>query len=106
MCIRDSIRGKLDGENIIDLPPYWKNLVDYDSITVDLTPYGRPDPTLYVKDIREEQNDIIVSSSAFLRNVKAYYTVTAARLGEMVVEYEGESLDDYPGDLTHFTWQG
>lgn len=100
------IRGKLDGENIIDLPPYWKNLVDYDSITVDLTPYGRPDPTLYVKDIREEQNDIIVSSSAFLRDIKAYYTVTASRLGSLVVEYEGESVDDYPGDPTNFTYQG
>ena len=54
----------------------------------------------------DDYNDIMVASTAFLRDIKAYYTVTAARLGEMVVEYEGESLDDYPGDLTHFTWQG
>lgn len=100
------IRGKLDGESIIKLPDYWKGLVDYDSITVNLTAYDRPDPTLYVKARRDEYNDIIISSTAFLRNIKAYYTVTASRLGSLVVEYEGESVDDYPGDPTNFTYQG
>lgn len=100
------IRGKLDGESIIKLPDYWKGLVDYDSITVNLTAYDRPDPTLYVKARRDEYNDIIISSTAFLRNIKAYYTVTASRLGSLVVEYEGESVKDYPGDPTNFTYQG
>lgn len=99
------IRGKLDGESIIKLPDYWKGLVDYDSITVNLTAYDRPDPTLYVKARRDEYNDIIISSTAFLRNIKAYYTVTASRLGSLVVEYEGESVKDYPGDPTNFTYQ-
>ena len=34
------IRGKLKGSNIIELPEYWKGLVDPDSITVQLTPIG------------------------------------------------------------------
>ncbi len=32
------IRGKLKGTHIIDIPDYWKVLVDYDTITVNLTP--------------------------------------------------------------------
>ena len=37
------IRGKLDGSHIIELPEYWKGLEDYDTISVDLTPFGRSD---------------------------------------------------------------
>ena len=54
------IRGKLDGENIIKLPEYWKGLIDYDTITVNLTPYGIKDE-LFVKDIHEDR--IIVSGN-------------------------------------------
>lgn len=101
------IRGKLDGDNIIRLPDYWEGLIDYESITVDLTPYDRPDDSMYVKAIRRDpDHHIIVASEKHLRNIKAFYTVTAARLGEMVVEYEGQSVDDYPGDTTNFTYQG
>ena len=32
------IRGKLKGTHIIDIPDYWQGLVDYDTITVNLTP--------------------------------------------------------------------
>ena len=101
------IRGKLDGDNIIKLPDYWDGLVDYESITVNLTPYDRPDDTMYVKAIRRDpDHHIIVASEKHLRNIKAFYTVTAARLGEMVVEYEGQTVDDFPGDTTNFTYQG
>ena len=97
------IRGKLNGSNSIKLPDYWKGLVDYDSITVHLTPEGRADATLYVSDINEDR--IIIASSDNLRNIRAHYMVYAARLGSLVVEYEGESVDDYPGDTTNFTYQ-
>lgn len=97
------IRGKLDGDNLIKIPDYWKGLVEWDSISVNLTPYDRPDPTLYVKYVGPDS--VLVSSEKYLRNVKAYYTVTAARIGEIVVEYPGQSVDDYPGDPTNFTYQ-
>lgn len=97
------IRGKLKGDNIIKLPDYWRGLVDYDSITVHLTPEGRADATLYVKTITEDE--IVIASSDNLKNVNAHYMVYASRIGEMVVEYEGESIDDYPGDRTNFTFQ-
>ena len=98
------IRGKLVGNDIIELPEYWKGLVDYESITVDLTPFDHPDGSLHVKGWNED--GILVASTYGKENISTYYTVTAARSGSLVVEYEGESVDDYPGDPTNFTYQG
>jgi hypothetical protein len=98
------IRGKLVGNDIIELPEYWKGLVDYESISVDLTPFDGPDSSLYVKGWNEDA--ILVGSQLDTNLIKTYYRVTAARLGEMVVEYEGDTVDDYPGDPTNFTYQG
>ena len=90
------IRGKLDGTNIIELPEYWTGLVDYDTITVTLTPSGKPDLSLHVKEVTEEK---IIISSDNLKEVKCFYQVWVDRLGpELIVEYEGESPADYPGD--------
>ena len=90
------IRGKLDGSHIIDIPEYWQGLVDYDTITVSLTPFGKPDLSLHVKEITEDK---IILSSDHLMQVKCFYQVWANRIGpELIVEYEGESPADYPGD--------
>lgn len=97
------VRGKLNGDNMIPLPDYWKGLVDYDSITVHLTPEGRADSSLYVSDINEDR--IIIASSENLKNIRAHYIVYVARLGTLVVEYEGDTVADYPGDNTNFTYQ-
>jgi len=32
------IRGKMEGENVISLPEYWKDLIHEESITVSITP--------------------------------------------------------------------
>ena len=98
------IRGKLVGNDLIELPEYWKGLVDYESSSVDLTPFDGPDSSLYVKGWNEDA--ILVGSQLDTNLIKTYYRVTAARLGEIVVEYEGETVDDYPGDPTNFTYQG
>jgi hypothetical protein len=89
-------RGKLDGEHIIQLPDYWKDLVDEKSITVQLTPWKYSDPTLYVKDITAER--IVVGSDKLLK-VHCHYTVFAERkdLDKLIVEYEGATVKDYPG---------
>ena len=90
------IRGKLDGSHIIELPEYWKGLVDYDTISVDLTPFGRSDTSLHVKEINEDR---IIVSSDHLVQVKCFYQVWVNRIGaELIVEYDGESPADYPGD--------
>jgi hypothetical protein len=48
-------RGRLEGENEIVLPDYWKDLVDPESITVNLTPRKRPQPNLFVVDANAEK---------------------------------------------------
>ena len=90
------IRGKLKGTHIIDIPDYWQGLVDYDTITVNLTPCGKPDLSLYVKEIRDDK---IILSSDHLTQVECFYHVWGNRIGpELHVEYDGESPADYPGD--------
>ena len=90
------IRGKLKGTHIIDIPEYWQGLVDYDTITVNLTPCGKPDLSLYVKEIKDNK---IILSSDHLTQVQCFYQVWANRIGpELHVEYDGESPADYPGD--------
>lgn len=100
------IRGKLDGSNIIELPEYWQGLVDYDTITVTLTPYGKKDTSLYVKDVSEDR--VLVSGDSHT-NVKCFYEVWVARWidprnhdEKLHVVYDGDSPDDYPGDSQHF----
>jgi len=101
------IRGKLEGEHIIKLPDYWKGLVDYDTITVNLTPFGRKD-NLYVKDIQEDR---IIVAGDHLTNVNCFYEVWVARwlnpdnhADQLHVVYDGESPADYPGDNNHFSF--
>ena len=101
------IRGKLEGEHIIKLPDYWKGLVDYDTITVHLTPFGRRD-NLYVKDIQEDR---IIVAGDHLANVNCFYEVWVARWlnpdnhdDKLHVVYDGESPVDYPGDNNHFSF--
>ena len=98
------IRGKLKGTHIIDIPDYWQGLVDYDTITVNLTPCGKPDLSLYVKDIRDNK---IILSSDHLTQVECFYQVWGNRMGpELHVEYEGESPADYPGDQSDYSVAG
>jgi len=98
------IRGKLKGNHIIDIPDYWQGLVDYDTITVNLTPCGKPDLSLYVKEIRDDK---IILSSDHLTQVECFYQVWGNRIGpELHVEYEGESPADYPGDQSDHSIAG
>jgi len=89
-------RGKLDGEHMIQLPDYWKDLVHEDTITVQLTAWKHPDATLYVKDITSEK---ITIGSEKLTKIYCHYTVYAERkdMDKLIVEYEGQSAKDYPG---------
>ena len=44
------VRGRLDGDKVINLPDYWEGLVDLDTITVNLTAIGHSQ-NLYVSGI-------------------------------------------------------
>ena len=100
------IRGKLEGSNVIELPEYWQGLVDYDTITVSLTPFGKPDKSLYVKNITEDK---VIVSSDHLTQVKCFYEIWVARhinpnnLDEKLhVVYDGDSPADYPGNNKNY----
>ena len=99
------VRGKLDGKSIIELPDYWKGLIDEDSITVNLTPIGSFQE-LFVEDIQWGKNVIVKNSAGGA--IKCFYQVWANRLSDekLHVEYEGQSPADYPGDNSSFSIAG
>ena len=76
------VRGRLTGNNVIELPDYWTGLVDENTITVNLTPIGKSQ-NLYVKDIAN--NTVVVGGS---RDINCFYTVFAERkdVDKLVVE--------------------
>jgi hypothetical protein len=86
------VRGKVDGTNTIELPEYWLDLVDEDTITVQLTPIGSHQ-NLYVKDVLN--NTIVIGNSNILSaKIKCFYLVQAERkdIDKMLVEYpQGDS---------------
>jgi hypothetical protein len=77
------VRGKIQDTNIIELPDYWINLVDQDSITVNLTSIGKYQQ-LYVEEILG--NQITIAGD---ENINAYYTVYGERkdVAKLVTEY-------------------
>jgi len=91
-------RGK-SKSNVIDLPDYWKDLVHEESITVNLTSVGQYQ-NLYVESIKD--NKIYVGGGVVIQgqmHFNYHYTVFAERkdLDKLIVEYEGETAKDYPG---------
>ena len=99
------VRGTLKGSNVIELPEYWDGLIDIESITVHLTPIGNYQE-LYVDKIEWGKKVIVKNNQGSAIN--CYYKVEAARIdGEpLIVEYEGETPADYPGDPTQYSISG
>ena len=92
-------RGRVNNRNnVIDLPDYWSGLVDYGTITVQLTAYGSHQNVI-VKRISPIEQRIYLQAQGGMP-VDCFYHIMAERKdGEkLTVEYEGESIDDYPGD--------
>ena len=90
-------RGRLTGKSVIELPEYWRGLVDAETITVTLTQI-KTSQDLIVDGI--EWGTRVKVRSGNGTNIDCFYLVHAERKdGEkLIVEYEGESSDDYPGD--------
>ena len=91
------VRGKLDGNNVIKLPEYWKGLVDPDTITVQLTSIGSFQELFYEE---VEWCSTIKVINAAGGPVKCSYTVFAERkdVEKLIPEYEGETPESYPGN--------
>ena len=100
-------RGRVcNGNNVIDLPSYWRGLVDYETITVQLTPLGSHQNVI-VKRISAIENNIYLQSQGGMP-VDCFYHIIAKRVDDdLIVEYEGESHLDYPGgnEGYSFSWE-
>jgi len=100
------VRGKIKDTNIIELPEYWDGLIDPETITVTLTQIG------YSQDLiveRIEWGKNIIIRSGVGANIHCYYEIWAARWlnpmnheEKLIVVYDGETPDDYPGDNRQF----
>tara|TARA_R100000458_G_C8276747_1_gene252136 strand:+ start:304 stop:1188 length:885 start_codon:yes stop_codon:yes gene_type:complete len=100
------IRGRLNKGNKIELPDYWKGLVDTESITVSLTAIGVGNQDLFVEKIEWGKTVIVKSGTG--SNIDCYYVINASRIdGEpLIVEYEGDTPAQYPGNSEQFSISG
>jgi hypothetical protein len=91
------VRGKLNGSNVINLPEYWKGLVDPDSIDVVLSPIGSFQE-LYVEDVQWGTKVIVKNSAG--GPINCSYVVYGERKDteSNIPEYKGLTEADYPGD--------
>ena len=91
------VRGKLKDKNVIDLPDYWKDLVDPDSIDVVLTPRGSYQE-LFVEDIQWGRKVIVKNNAG--GPINCSYVVYGERkdVSPNISEYQGLTENDYPGD--------
>lgn len=98
-------RGKLINENIITLPDYWKDLVDIETIGVNLTPIGRWQE-LYVERTEWASRIIIKNNSG--SPVNCDFVVFAERkdTSKNIPEYPGLTPSDYPGDNKEYNING
>lgn len=78
------IRG-ISTSNIIDLPDYWLGLIDYNTITVHLTPIGKNNSHYFIKC---EDNKVYIGTSLF-KKINCFYSIWAERkdVSKLIVEY-------------------
>lgn len=90
-------RGVLKEDNVIELPDYWKGLVDLETITVNLTPIGCFQELFY-EQIEWGSKIKVVNSSG--GPIHCSFTVYGERkdTSKNIPEYKGLTPDDYPGD--------
>jgi hypothetical protein len=94
-------RGRMENTTTINLPDYWRDLVDPDSIGVHLTPMGSYQE-LFVENI--EWGTKVTVKNASGGPIKCSYVVFGLRTdGEKnIPEYEGLTTNDYPGDNSEY----
>ena len=92
-------RGRVcNGKNVIDLPDYWSGLVDFETLTVQLTSIGSHQNVI-VKRISPMERKIYLQAQGGMP-VDAFYHIMAERIDsdKLVVEYEGNSVEDSPNE--------
>ena len=87
-------RGRVRNEKEILLPDYWKDLVHMNSISVQLQPIGAHQDII----IKRWDTEKIYLQSKSGIPIDCFFHVYAERkdINPLVVEYEGETWEDYP----------
>jgi hypothetical protein len=98
------VRGRVLNRTEIELPEYWKDLVDQDTVSVSLTPIGAHQDVI-VKRIDSEK--IYLQAKGGMP-INCFYHVFGERKdGEpLIPEYPGESPADYPGNNDEYSVSG
>lgn len=88
-------RGRVTNSTEIDLPSYWKKLVDIQSITVSLTPIGAHQDVI----VKRWDNKKIYLQSKGGMPIDCFYHIYGERIDteKLIPEYKG-TIEDYPGD--------
>tara|TARA_B100001939_G_scaffold175517_1_gene151141 strand:- start:1219 stop:1926 length:708 start_codon:yes stop_codon:yes gene_type:complete len=95
-------RGKIPTNGIINLPSFWDGLVNPEDMSISLTPFGTWQE-LFVKEIKWGKQVIVRNNAS--GPINGDYYIVARRLDDdLIVEYEGESHDDYPGGNEGYTF--
>ena len=99
------VRGRLKDKNVIELPEYWKGLVDSDSITVQLQPIG--DRHFHLNIVKVDNQKIVVKEEDD-KPIDCFYHIYGERkdVEKNIAEYEGETPADYPGDQSDYSIAG
>ena len=97
-------RGRVTNKTEIILPNYWKKLVDFTTITVNLTPIGAHQNVI-VKRIDEEK--VYLQSKGGMP-INCFFHIYGTRAdGERLIpEYEGKTPADYPGNNDEYSVSG
>ena len=97
-------RGRLKNEKMIRLPSYWKGLVNIDTITVQLQPIGAHQNII----IKRWDDEFIYLQGQGGMPINCFYHVFGERIdGEkLIIEYEGDTPDKYPGDQSQYSISG
>ena len=98
------VRGRVRNRTEISFPEYWKGLVDWTTITVNLTPVGSHQNVI----IKRFDEDKIYLQSKGGMPIDCFYHIFGERQDceRNIAEYEGTSPQDYPGDNTEYLQSG
>ena len=89
-------RGRLKNEKVIRLPRYWKDLVNIDTISIQLQPIGAHQDII----VKRWDDEYVYLQAQGALPINCFFHVYAERkdIEKLIPEYEGTSIDDYPGD--------
>ena len=97
-------RGRVTNKKEILLPSYWEKLVDWTTITVNLTPVGAHQNVI----VKRIDKDKVYLQSHGGMPIDCFFHIFGTRAdGEILIsEYEGQTPADYPGNNDEYSVSG